>query len=938
MEIPDHAALDLQALFEAVPDLYVVVQPSDDYPIVAVSAAFLQATMSRAEDLVGRNLFEVFRDHADTPEAGGVRAALERVRESRAPEKLDVLGCDLRRPGSTGDGREERYWRTLLSPVITADGTLRFIICRIEDVTSQVRSEREIGDVRSRLEAILAAAEIGTWIWNVERDRVIADRNLARLFGVSPEDAAGGPIENYLKAIHKEDWPRVKRAISDAVREGTSYETEYRIFQPGGSYRWVVARGWAEKDVAGRIKRFPGVVVDITERKLAEEALRESEERLRMAVESANLGTWDYDPVTGELIWSDQTRAMFGLPPDADVNYQVFLQGVHPGDRTRTDAAVQAALRLEDEGRYEIDYRTVGRQDGIERWVTARGRAFLDERGQVRRFIGTVLDITERKRAEEAAARRSAQLQELAAISTRLNAAHDVPSVLGIITEEARKLIGAHQAATTVVLDRHKAEPVTIVSPCDKDLPPESRVGAPVQEGPPSPDEAITVPLLGRNTQSFGVIRLSGKFADQLSEDDLALLAQLSQIAAGAIENARLYEELREKDQRKDEFLAMLAHELRNPLAAIRNAAALSEGVSDAREIGWSMEVIQRQLQQLTRLIDDLFDVSRITRGKIQLRKEQLDAASALRRAVEAVQPLIEERQHELTVSFRPGTLYLEADPTRLEQIVVNLLTNAAKYTEAGGHISLHAKNDGNEIVISVRDDGMGIPPEKLPQMFELFVQGDRSLARSEGGLGIGLTLVRSLAEMHGGSVRAYSEGLGKGSEFVVRLPASKKAAPARPVPTATTAIPGPTTPANRPARILVVDDNMDSAHTLAKLLSRQGHDVRTVYDGPAAIEAARAHRPEFVLLDIGLPGMDGYQVATRLRQENEHSILIALSGYGQESDRNRSREAGFHHHLVKPVEHSLLAEVLANPPVRVPAPASPNRTENRQGQGRQEA
>jgi PAS domain S-box-containing protein len=810
MDIPDHPALDLQALFEAVPDLYVVVQPSDDYPIVAVSAAFLEATMNRAEDLVGRNLFEVFRENADAREAGGVRdlrAALERVRESRAPEKLDVLSCDLRRSGSTGDGREERYWRALLSPVITAGGTLRFIICRTEDVTSQVRSEREIGDVRSRLEAILAAAEIGTWIWNVEDNRVIADRNLARLFGVSSEDAAGGPIENYFKVIHPEDWPQVKRAIDGALQERTSYEVEYRILQAGGSFRWVVARGWAETDAAGRTKRFPGVVVDITERKLA----------------------------------------------------------------------------------------------------------------------------------EEAAARRSAQFQELAAISTRLNAAHDVPSVLGIITEEARKLIGAHQAATTVMLDRHKGEPVTITSPSHKDIPTEARVDAPVPESLPSPDAGITVPLLGRNTQNFGVIRLSGKFADQLSEDDLALLAQLSQIAAGAIENARLYEELREKDRRKDEFLAMLAHELRNPLAAIRNAVTLSEGGSGAHEIGWSMEVIQRQLQQLTRLIDDLFDVSRITRGKIQLRKEHLDAAPILRRAIEAVQPLLEERQHELTVSFRPGTLYLEADPTRLEQIVVNLLTNAAKYTEAGGHISLHAKNDGNEIVISVRDNGLGIPPEKLPQMFELFVQGDRSLARSEGGLGIGLTLVRSLAEMHGGSVLAYSEGLGKGSEFVVRLPASKRAAgPARPAPTAT-AIPGPTPPASRPARILVVDDNMDSAHTLAKLLSRQGHDVRTVYDGPSAIEAARAHRPEFVLLDIGLPGMDGYQVAARLRQANEHSILIALSGYGQESDRNRSREAGFHHHLVKPVEHGLLAELLANPPARVPAPAIPQ-PEGEDQQRRQEA
>jgi len=620
MDVSDHATLDLQALFEAVPDLYVVVQPrGNDYPIVAASAAFLRTTMTRTDDLLGRSLFEIFQDGAGVRETEGariLRAALDRVREGRASEKV-ALRYALRSPGSTGHGAEDRYRRTLLSPVIAADGTVRFVICRTEDVTSQVRSERIVDDLRSRMESILVAAEIATWSWDVEHNRVTADRNLARLFSVGPEDAAGGPIEKYAKAVHPDDWPRVEGAIDKALREGAVYKEEYRVIQADGSSRWVVARGWVETDPADGTKRLSGVVVDITDRKLAEEALRESEERLRMAVESANLGTWDFDPVTGDLFWSDQTRAVFGLPPGMEMDYAMFLQGVHPDDRDRTDAAVRAALNLENDGRYEIDYRTIGLQDGIERWVTARGRAFLDDRGQVRRFIGTVLDITERKRGEEAAARRSAQLQELAAISTRLNAAHDVPSVLGIITEEARKLIGAHQAATTVVLDRHKPhQPLTVVSHSDKGVLPGSGEDVPPPDSLSASNEGISVPLVGRNTRSFGVIRLSGNFADQLSEDDLAVLVQLAQIAAGAIENARLYEELREKDQRKDEFLAMLAHELRNPLAAIRNAVTLSEGVTNAQEIAWSMEVIQRQLRQLTRLIDDLFDVSRITRAK----------------------------------------------------------------------------------------------------------------------------------------------------------------------------------------------------------------------------------------------------------------------------------------------------------------------------------
>jgi len=366
--------------------------------------------------------------------------------------------------------------------------------------------------------------------------------------------------------------------------------------------------------------------------------------------------------------------------------------------------------------------------------------------------------------------------------------------------------------------------------------------------------------------------------------------------------------ELNETGHRKDEFLAMLAHELRNPLAAITTAMELSTNSGVQDQINWSMEVINRQVKHLTRLIDDLLDVSRLTRGKVQLRKETIDAYPVINGAFEAIRSLIKQRDHELIVSLQPG-LRLDADPMRLEQILVNLLTNAAKYTESGGTIWFTAEHEGHDIIIKVRDTGIGIPPEKLPQMFELFAQGDRSFARSEGGLGIGLTLVRSLAEMHGGSVTATSEGPGKGSEFVVRLPALE--APAEEIPR----LPVKTPPsmAHR-ARILIVDDNVDMVQGLMTLLELLGHDVQTAYDGPTAIERARVHKPEFVLLDLGLPGMDGYQVAIRLRQEpgSQDAVIIAVSGYGQEDDRSRSREAGFNHHLVKPVDATVLASLIS--------------------------
>jgi signal transduction histidine kinase len=375
-------------------------------------------------------------------------------------------------------------------------------------------------------------------------------------------------------------------------------------------------------------------------------------------------------------------------------------------------------------------------------------------------------------------------------------------------------------------------------------------------------------------------------------------------------ERERQAEALRQNDRRKDEFLAMLAHELRNPLAAVNNAVTILKMSPDEESRDWASDVVERQVKQLTRLIDDLLDVSRITSGKIRLRKEFVDAGPILDQAIESARPLIDQRSHTLSVSVERGRLPIHADATRVEQIVLNLLTNAAKYTEAGGRIWLSAEPEADQIVISVRDNGTGIPPERLPEVFTLFTQGDRSLARSEGGLGIGLTIVRKLAEMHGGSVEARSEGPDRGSEFIVRLPLAPPAREAGPE-----ARPGPSGDGGT-SRILVVDDNEDTASGMARLLELLGNEVRTAYDGPAALATARAFRPHFILLDIGLPGMDGYQVASALREDElaRDAVIIAISGYGQEDDRRRSLAAGFDHHLVKPVELDSLVPLIHRP------------------------
>ena len=369
-------------------------------------------------------------------------------------------------------------------------------------------------------------------------------------------------------------------------------------------------------------------------------------------------------------------------------------------------------------------------------------------------------------------------------------------------------------------------------------------------------------------------------------------------------------EVLADLDRRKDEFLAMLSHELRNPLAPMSNALHLLrlQTPNDPIQVQ-ARGIIERQVGQLKHLIDDLLEVSRINTGRVRLRQERIVVGGVVERAVESAQALISQHRHELTVSLPPQPVWLHADAARLEQVVVNLLSNAAKYTEDGGHIRLTVRQEGDVAVLRVRDNGIGISAELLPRIFDLFTQAERSLDRSQGGLGIGLCLVRRLIELHGGTVSAESV-LGQGSEFIVRLPALPTPMMLSPSPSSRSA-PSPT---NR-CRVLVVDDNVDAAQALAAVLELSGHDIRTAFDGPTGLQAALEQRPDVMLLDIGLPGLTGIDVAQRIRREPalENMVLVAMTGYGREEDRRRSREAGFDHHLTKPAEFAEIERILAN-------------------------
>ncbi len=406
---------------------------------------------------------------------------------------------------------------------------------------------------------------------------------------------------------------------------------------------------------------------------------------------------------------------------------------------------------------------------------------------------------------------------------------------------------------------------------------------------------------LYRKTREFE--RLNRELEERVAE-------RTTELQAAMTKQTELADKLREADRRKDEFLALLAHELRNPLAPVQNAVSVMrlKGIDDPQLV-WCYDVIERQADQLKRLVDDLLDVSRITQGKIQLRLEPVDLETVIAGAVETSAPLINAQHHQLRVHLPDEAVSVRGDASRLTQVVANLLNNAAKYQNEDGTIELTARREGHEAVIAIRDHGIGLSSEMLSEAFELFAQGERTPDRAQGGLGIGLSLVKKLVELHGGTVRAASDGPGRGAEFVIRLPRLDDTAPIAPAPTAN----GSSAVEPRRHRILVVDDNVDAAESLGMLLELDGHAVTITHEGVQALATALAERPSVILLDIGLPGMDGYEVCRRLRAEGfADTRIIAMTGYGQDKDKQRAMEAGFDLHTVKPVEFSKLKAILA--------------------------
>lgn len=425
-------------------------------------------------------------------------------------------------------------------------------------------------------------------------------------------------------------------------------------------------------------------------------------------------------------------------------------------------------------------------------------------------------------------------------------------------------------------------------------------------------NSGIVLPLQGRGRTIAALAFFSESIPRPYDRNDITLTEAFVSRAAVALDNALLHEEIRSVDRQKNDFLSMLAHELRNPLAPIRNAAKLLElRVPQGSDVRWACDVIDRQIIQMVRLVDDLLDVARITKDKIHLHRQPIQLSTVIEHAVEASRPEIDSHRHDLSVHLCEAPIFIDGDLARLTQVFTNLLNNASKFTNDGGKLSLSTDIEGDFAVIRVRDNGIGIPRQMLNSVFNLFTQVDRALDRSTGGLGIGLTLVKRLVEMHEGMVEAKSEGPDFGSEFIVRLPLAQTSL----IESKANKKVNMNQQGTDGLRILVVDDNRDSVQTLAMMLRMMGHDTEIAINGLDAIESAKAYNPDVILLDIGLPKLNGYEVCRRIRElpGGRQMLIVALTGWGQEDDRFRSSEAGFDHHLVKPVDLATLEELLAN-------------------------
>lgn len=741
--------------------------------------------------------------------------------------------------------------------------------------------------------------------------------------------------------------PYLDRAFAgESVKIPAIHYDPAELGRPGRP-RWVTAKAHPMKDTHGCVLEVMLMHEDITDRMEADQLLRHSEERFRSLVSATSQMVWTTDAQGLVVEDSASWRAFTGQSYD-EWKGTGWTEAIHPDDREH--AARSWMKSVEQRTMLETEFR-VRHVGGGYRWTSVRAVPVLDDDGLVREWIGSNTDIHEVKLAEGELEKRLAEetrnallLQKVAKASQTLHSALAAGDIARIQVDEVRDILEVHQAVVSLTEGENWAQAINAVSLSEKyaefrayDVKtdgsgiyatvcgtnkPMRLTQAELERHPgwkgfgkhggahPPMRGWLAVPLIGHDGKNLGLIQVSDRYEADFTEQDEAILTQLASIAATGFENARLYVSLKEQDRRKDEFLAMLAHELRNPLAPIGAAAELLKFANlDRERMRQTSEVIGRQVEHMTGLVNDLLDVSRVTRGLITLEKELVNFSHIVTDALEQVGPLVRSRRHQLTLQLSSEAVTVYGDSKRLVQVITNILANAAKYTPEGGTILLQTQARLDQVILRVVDNGIGMTPELTRHAFDLFTQGARSSDRSSGGLGLGLALVKSLVELHDGTVTCFSDGMGKGSTFTVILP--------RQVERNRISGPGENDrhfrKADKTLKVMVVDDNADAANMLAMFLEALGHEVLVEHKAVQALQRARAELPQVCILDIGLPDIDGTELARQLRSDpaTGNMVLIAVTGYGQEQDREKSRAAGFDHHLVKPVDMSKLMNLL---------------------------
>jgi len=905
-----------------------------DGRVLRVNQAQLQLLGYSREEVIGRPVADF---HVDKPLIEDILRRLESGQE--------VRDCEARLRCKDGSIRHV----LIDSNGLWENGRFIHSRCFTRDITLRREAQREVQRSERLFRAMFEASGTGM---------VLADPSDGRFLRVNEKfcEITGYPAEEllqrtFLQLTHEDDrqkdWEDYQRMVGGEIPE---YTVEKRYVRKDGQVIWIRANCVVTRDPEGQPQYDCAVIQDITQRKEVEEALREaslrkdellislrqSEEQFRLLSDTISQLAWLARP-DGHIFWYNRRWYEYtGATPEQMDGWG--WESVHdpeklPGVLEKWRAALASGEPWEDTF-------PLRRHDGQMRWHLSRAIPLKDANGQVVQWCGTNTDITEQRRAEATAsflADASASLAGLLDYRSTLQkvARLAVPGFADWCALDLVEPDGTTQRAAIAHGDPRMIDLANRFYARRPPLPNDPHgVGRVLRTGKSELIREITqqhlqqitadpeylralgrlglksyicVPLMARS-RLVGVLTFATTESGRLyGPEDLSVAEDLAYRASIAIENARLYQEIREADRRKDEFLAMLAHELRNPLAPIRTGLEVLS--LEPHTHGETIALMQRHVEHLVRLVDDLLDVSRIIRGRIELRKEPVQVSSIIERSVEAVRPAIDERRQSLAVALPDEPIWLHADPIRMVQVIENLLNNASKYSNAGGAIELAVVRDDRQARITVRDNGVGIEPELLPSVFDLFTQDSRTLDRAQGGLGIGLTLVRRLVEMHGGSVSAQSEGPDRGSTFIVRLPIGTAAA--LPEPTVRDRASG------QSRRVLVVDDNVGAARMLAALIGKLGdHAVDTAHDGPAALAKMDEFVPDLVLLDIGLPGMDGYEVGRRIRQNPSHRerMLVAITGYGQEEDRRRTREAGFDEHLVKPASLDDIENLLDHP------------------------